>query len=1161
MTENAQEVLLIVPEIIFTLELELDTPAIANIRVISSLDDKIDILGNTETIFTEMNLPTKFLKTFKIPYVVSFDHTQNVLFTVFCDDRLKTNSGFPLGNGEVRLIEIARKKTAVPIFLGTDRVGVINVHTTLSSVEEKFDLAANDHMLSLGFKDSAPQLEAIKAKKNFVLEDAVSYVINLSCNRFFNVDSTKMPEDKDYAYHVFFKVFRKDSRLTDKEIVEKTLPYKPSEPFEQEWKVTYETLVGDEEYLSGRTELTVEMWVSEQSRGKVFDSYLVATVVIPMRKVLGKSGYHTDTRFKSVLPQAEGGGAADGGNRMSMSFLPPGMRRASSNSSAVGSVVSKGSSDDGAGSGTNAIPPAAPTPAAGSSINGRESLARSNSAASISSNEKNKKKMLKSKIRHLIKEFGTLRINIDREITKKRYTAGSDVYERHMEELLTTSKAAWITKVFPEFSRAAQQVSKESHHAAMLLKLMYDDWQIAPVLIVDMQHPCLQSLVADAHPRLKLETNRTSCRVLDALLTFYTSLQPFFVDGAVQCLAGGYTTIPDLRADKKRSMFHLPDALTSDKEASSPDKEEFKLYNDAEDDKEAAIKQEVIDRYDYIRRVGLPHVIEALLPHDLMSTPLMCVVDFCTGLFTHAEAAIVKQALTPEDVEKFRAWQRSVTVDKELSRFSYYNKSHTYKTERELIQGFLEASIAYLPLINIKKPKRNAEDLLSMSMSTRTIVTDAGTKSSDQSSTRRIASYTGSEYEADLSEAELLHLMPEFCKRGIRSMDNHDLNTLEALLMAPNNTPHVNVPIVWILGRSPPLQQMRHFADILDKFYTSMRTDKSLIIILAPEHRYDFYSVSTEKLGELHMIAEPFKELITVFNHVKHQHQPSPTSHLLSEKRMSQHQASNDNPQNVHLLWYRNWSEVMAAAYLDDQMKIMSRSQKLDPRHMNKLKSRKLPTMSSLKAKMKIAFQHNPHIIKTVLGEDETNIDQLIRQVNKEEYRNKNEIDDEVSSVGSAAQAAGGIGLGLRSSMSAAFSQVANVRKSVADAANAAKNVAKMAGSLAGNMLGNVLGGNANDDESDEDKDDGFDIRDFKQLNAIKERFDHEIRLQFQRNLKDMLAKTLTKAAGHEEQVKQEKRGGVHVNEENPKLSKKASVNAFKAKKSKGQVEFKTMEI
>jgi hypothetical protein len=89
-------------------------------------------LGTTETRTSELGdvEPIVFHQAFEIPYQVSVDDNQLLIFEIFDGDHMMTTEGYLLNTKILPLLSLSNPKFSIPIYRGADYFGALEVRTT-----------------------------------------------------------------------------------------------------------------------------------------------------------------------------------------------------------------------------------------------------------------------------------------------------------------------------------------------------------------------------------------------------------------------------------------------------------------------------------------------------------------------------------------------------------------------------------------------------------------------------------------------------------------------------------------------------------------------------------------------------------------------------------------------------------------------------------------------------------------------------------------------------------------------------------------------------------------------------------------------------------------------------------------------------------------------
>jgi hypothetical protein len=333
------------------------------------------------------------------------------------------------------------------------------------------------------------------------------------------------------------------------------------------------------------------------------------------------------------------------------------------------------------------------------------------------------------------------------------------------------------------------------------------------------------------------------------------------------------------------------------------------------------------------------------------------------------------------------AWKRAV----ESACEDYDALSVTFRDARDVIRGFMEAAEAFLPVTDafVYAQDRGlgpGGPLDGGGASTTT--TSTSSLVDGRYRRRRLALYTGTEYDIDLSDEDVRSLLPAPCHVPTLGK-NHDFTLLRALLQPSTGATSASTgakshdrrrgggggggaawtvtPVVWVLGRSPPTRIKlddegggggssaglgRHHShgrsfhsftlntnlherlQRLSAAFPVLCRDKCLVIVLAAEHRYDFPVVGRDghSIDELRAIAHPFDDF------------HKELGEMLKQRRVQAQQlaqqtaaAAVEVPDNVFLIHHYAFSEVLARALeyemLLDPQSFQHRRGSHHPRH------------------------------------------------------------------------------------------------------------------------------------------------------------------------------------------------------------------------------------
>lgn len=197
------------PQIKFAISMKLFNESNAFIRVQSAFDGKVREEGVTETLEVPIQRKMPFSREFSIRFVVGFDHSQMVHFTVFGGDDLKVANGFPLGYCDIPLINLGRPQNEIPILQhGRDVVGHMFLTSTVTEAFQSFNMLSMDPMASLGFSRSAPTYAKLMAKKPAFLQKYHAFTIEVDCEKLFTVrrsDAQRLFSKLQYSLAIYRK--------------------------------------------------------------------------------------------------------------------------------------------------------------------------------------------------------------------------------------------------------------------------------------------------------------------------------------------------------------------------------------------------------------------------------------------------------------------------------------------------------------------------------------------------------------------------------------------------------------------------------------------------------------------------------------------------------------------------------------------------------------------------------------------------------------------------------------------------------------------------------------------------------------------------------------------------------------------------------------------
>lgn len=242
----------------------------------------------------------------------------------------------------------------------------------------------------------------------------------------------------------------------------------------------------------------------------------------------------------------------------------------------------------------------------------------------------------------------------------------------------------------------------------------------------------------------------------------------------------------------------------------------------------------------------------------------------------------------------------------------------------QLVQGFMEASGIYFPAHSMadnlysKKSKNDVPQSITQLNQFR------------RNETRRIACYTGTDYDIDLNSSQITFLndLPKTSVLGKKER-SFDLDTLNYLLNQEAPEKELNI-VTWVIGRSPPTSEQKKFRALMQQQRSRKKASSVLLIILAAEQRYDVNNTEKDMLTK---IADPFADFLNWYHDSLQSVDPNKKDNesdsasvieagLCSPFTIASNLGilpSKDVNAKVAVLHYISWAEVMAKAYqLDD---------------------------------------------------------------------------------------------------------------------------------------------------------------------------------------------------------------------------------------------------
>jgi hypothetical protein len=254
--------------------------------------------------------------------------------------------------------------------------------------------------------------------------------------------------------------------------------------------------------------------------------------------------------------------------------------------------------------------------------------------------------------------------------------------------------------------------------------------------------------------------------------------------------------------------------------------------------------------------------------------------------------------------------------------------------------------------------------------------------------TRRIACYTGTDYDIELHPTQLSFLsdLPKTSISGKKDR-SFDLDTLHFLLNEKVGEKELNI-VTWVLGRSPPTSEQKKFRALMSQHLWHEKHPSVLLIILAAEQRYDVTNTDKDMLSK---IADPFADFLNWYNDSLQPPETKKDDESESgdaSKNIAFHIASTlgilpvkDVHAKVAVLHYVTWAEIMARSYqLDDieRQRLKMRRDQEDQQNMGKaehdadsnlnpLSDSQLPTVMSLKEILMSIF--SVEVAEKILGQ------------------------------------------------------------------------------------------------------------------------------------------------------------------------------------------------
>lgn len=673
-----------IPELCFQCSIQLFNSSSAFVRVQSTFGKTIQDWGNTETLEVESQKFISFNREYVIPYIVGYDRSQKVCITVFGGDNLKVGKGHPLGSAELSLMEIAGRPSNVPILiLGEATVGYLNITCNIRRRQQDFDLSSPDAVASLGFCTSAPTLSKLRAKKTSFVDSRTSYSLEFYCKELFRVHERlqlklksspeKNPDEEKQANETISKFlsmvrvkklqYSIRAYVTSDHVPEEMFFYDDIELDELDsWRMVYSTRRIDffKPCIHDQSPEIAEDIIIGEGGWQADTCWTVAFVVLMhfttsagqegvqplVVKIENMTAYmkllqeYLDEQKNEMTRKKHGEHSQNAAAKKPLKKPPEDVliqfidkSRSTSKYNELQSTItfkSLGSVGDMSSPprlGSNKSKP--PISQVGGMLDAGASAFLDEGGDEDRGEVESVDEFTQVVHAFIVVIRKTMKSPLSFKMKPRQdvqVIVAGPKYEEKLHALFQECYEDWQEKISVHFQHAVRMFQGASDHAFDMLQLLAQGYSLAPVVLVDMFHPCFQQTLRQHHAGKhnisfatsaaaisaamnKLTISESSCHVLHALLTFYETLHPLFPQGGnIRVLAGGNIHLPNMQqhqqSQHQRSWFSPWSASVEEK-------------SDKINVKDTVNDNNGFSQLQYVRKKGLPFVEEWLLlqPH------------------------------------------------------------------------------------------------------------------------------------------------------------------------------------------------------------------------------------------------------------------------------------------------------------------------------------------------------------------------------------------------------------------------------------------------------------------------------------------------------------------------------------------------------------------